>query len=111
MTTIVVLFNLKAGVSPADYEAWAKSTDIPIVRKLPSIGSFDVYRTSGVLGSDAAAPYQYVEVIQVADMGQFGADVGSATMQRVAGEFQNLADNPTFMMCASLDGATSGAVA
>ena len=49
MTPIIVLFNLKAGVTPESYEAWAKSTDLPIVRGLKSIGSFDVYKTKGLL--------------------------------------------------------------
>jgi hypothetical protein len=102
MTPIIVLFNLKAGVSPETYEAWAKSTDLPIVRGLKSIGGFDVYKSKGLLrGGDA--PYQYVEMIMVKDMEAFGADVGSDTMKRVSGEFRELADNPTFILCESLD--------
>ena len=34
MTTIVVLFNLKRDADVADYEAWAKTVDIPNVRRL-----------------------------------------------------------------------------
>jgi hypothetical protein len=101
MTPIIVLFNLKPGVSVAEYEAWARSTDLPIVRGLPSIGGFDVYKTKGLLGG-GDAPYQYVELIQVADMGAFPQDVGSDTMKRVAGEFQALADNPIFILCETL---------
>ena len=102
MTPIIVLFNLKAGVSPESYEAWAKSTDLPIVRGLKSIGSFDVYKTKGLLRSDDPAPYQYVEIIMIKNMGDFGQDASSEMMQRVAGEFRTLADNPTFMLCESL---------
>lgn len=94
---IVCLFNLKDGVSEADYEAWAKSTDLPTVRGLGSIGGFQVLRTNGVLGSEDAPPYRYIEIIDVDDMDAFGAEVGSETMQRVAGEFAELADNPTFI--------------
>lgn len=102
MTPIIVLFNLKAGVSPASYEAWAKSTDLPIVRGLKSIGGFDVYKSKGLLGGGDPAPYQYVEMIMVKDMTTFGEDAGSDTMKRVAGEFQDYADNPTFILCESL---------
>lgn len=98
MTTIVVLFNLKPGVSPSDYEEWAKTTDLPTVTRLPSVEGFSVLRTSGLLGSDAPAPYQYVELLRVNDMQQLGADVSSETMQKVAGEFQQFADNPQFML-------------
>ncbi|QKX18509.1 REDY-like protein HapK [Microbulbifer sp. YPW1] len=97
-TTIVVLFNLKPGVSPSDYEEWAKTTDLPTVRKLNSIDDFSVLRTTGLLGVEAPAPYQYVELLVVKDMQQLGADVSSETMQKVASEFQQFADNPQFML-------------
>ncbi|HYC04420.1 MAG TPA: hypothetical protein VED40_14085 [Azospirillaceae bacterium] len=97
-TTIIVLFNLKPGVSAADYEAWARSTDLPIVNKLPSIERFQVFKSASVLGSDAKPPYQYIETLVVRDMNQLGADIGTETMQRVAGEFQTFADNPTFIV-------------
>lgn len=95
---IVVLFNLKPGTSREDYEAWARSTDIPNVRALGSVRDFAVLRTTGLLGSDAAAPYEYVELLDVADMEALGGDIGSETMQRVAAEFQQFADNPAFML-------------
>ena len=97
-TTIVVLFNLKPGVSPSDYEQWAKTTDLPTVRKLGSVNQFSVLRTTGLLGTEAPAPYQYVELLEINDMQRLGADVSSETMQRVAAEFQQFADNPQFML-------------
>lgn len=103
MTTLIVLFNLKPDADVQAYETWAKTTDLPIVRKLPSIVSFNVYRSSGVLGSDADAPYQYVEVLEVTDMEQFGADVGTDVMAKVAGEFRSFADSPTFMLTGSIE--------
>lgn len=105
MTRIVVLFNLKPGVDPEAYENWARSTDIPVVNGLASIGAFSVHATTGVLGSDAKPPYAYVEVIDVADMEKFGADVASATMQKIAAEFQSFADNPTFILTRTLEAA------
>lgn len=105
MTTLVVLFNLKPGVSPADYEAWATSTDMPIVRGLPSIGGFSVYRSNGLLGSEDKPPYAYTEIIQVKDMDQFGKDVATEAMQKIAAAFQGFADNPTFILSQSIEGA------
>lgn len=102
MTTLVVLFNLKADASPNDYEHWAKTTDLPIVRELSSVDSFDAFKTAGVLGSDNPAPYAYVEVIQVNDMETFGAEVGTDTMRKVASEFQQFADGPIFMVAEAL---------
>jgi hypothetical protein len=95
---IIVLFNLKAGVDAVAYERWAKTTDIPSVRALGSVADFQVYRNTGLLGSDAAPPYAYAEIIDVADMDAFGSDVASASVQKIAAEFQAFADNPLFIM-------------
>ncbi|WP_428928965.1 hypothetical protein [Marinibacterium sp. SX1] len=99
---IIVLFNLRPGVSAEDYEAWARTTDIPVVNDLPSIASFTVHKATGVMGSDATPPYQYVEVVDVADMDGFGRDVSTEAMTRIAAEFQALADNPTFVTTTDL---------
>ena len=98
MRTLIVLFNLQQGADPADYEAWAKSTDLPVVRGLASVASFDVYRSQGLLGSDGASPYAYIELIEIADLQKFGDEVEGDTMRKVAAEFQNFADNPVFIL-------------
>ena len=41
-TRIVALFNLRPGVSPDTYEHGARTTDIPTVRALASLGAFEV---------------------------------------------------------------------
>jgi hypothetical protein len=93
----VVLFNLKPGKDRTAYEEWARTTDLPTVNALPSIGCFTVHQATGLLGSDARPPYDYVEIIDVLDMDGFGRDVTSDTMQRVAAEFQEWAD-PIFVL-------------
>ncbi len=98
MTTLVVLFNLKAGVAASDYEQWAKTTDLPMVRALKSVAGFDVYRASGILGSESPSPYAYVEVIDVHALDALFADIGTPAMQKVAAEFQAWADNPLFIV-------------
>lgn len=97
-TRIVALFNLKPGVSAADYEAWAKSTDIPTVNGLGSVDKFEVFKSAGLLGTDDKPPYAYIEIIDVNDMGAFGGDVGTETMQTIAGEFQAMADDLVFIL-------------
>jgi hypothetical protein len=99
---IVVLFNLKDIDSKADYESWAKSTDLPVVNGLESVDAFSVHRATGLLGSDAAPPYQYVEIIDVNDMELFGSEVATETMQKVAGEFKSFADAPLFILTDAL---------
>lgn len=101
MTKIVVLFNLKTDTDVAAYENWARTTDLPTVNALGSVEKFEVFRTNGLLGG-GEAPYQYVEIIDVADMAALGADIGTETMQKVAGEFQAFADAPLFMLTESI---------
>lgn len=95
-TRIIAFFNLKPGVKVSDYEAWARAVDLPTVNGLPSIRKFEVFKTTGLLGSDAKPPYRYVEIIDVRDMGQFGQDVGTEVMQKIGAAFQGMAD-VTFM--------------
>ncbi len=99
MATLVVLFNLKEGQSPEEYEQWARNVDVPTVSGLESVNSFRVYRAQSVLGSEAAPPYKYVEVIQVTGMEQLGQEISTEEMQKIAQTFQSMADNPTFIVC------------
>ncbi len=96
---IIVLFNLKPGVTAADYEEWARTRDIPGVRSLPSIDDFKIFRTTGLLGQAATkAPYDYVEIIDVADMDGFWKDIATPNSQAVAAEFREwLGSEPAFM--------------
>ena len=102
MTMIVVLFNLKQGKSQSDYEAWARSTDLPTVNSLKSVDNFKVFRASGLLGSGAVAPYQYIETIEVNDMDGLVSDIGGPVMQKVAAQFQAFAEAPIFIVTQSL---------
>lgn len=92
MKRLIAVFNLKPQVLEPDYEAWAKRVDIPTVNALPSVGSFEVLKVTGQLGSEAAPPYRYVEVIDIKDEEGFARDVASAPMQKIAGEFRAMVD-------------------
>ncbi|WP_228242455.1 REDY-like protein HapK [Porphyrobacter sp. GA68] len=100
---IIVLFNLKNGVSVAEYEEWARTRDIPGVRALASVSEFTVHRATGMFGDEAAAPpFQYFEVIDVADMEGFVADISTPQFQEAAAPFQRYADNPQFVLTEDL---------
>lgn len=94
---ILALFNLKPGTSVSDYEAWAKTVDIPTVNGLGSIEKFEVFKTTGLLFSDDKPPYQYFETIDILDMDKFGEDASSETMQKIAAEFQGMVDDLVFI--------------
>lgn len=99
---IICLFNLKEGASAADYEAWARGTDIPGVNALSSVRSFTVHKATGLFGSDAKPPYDYVEVIDIHGMDGFVAEVSTEEFQKVAAGFGQFTDNPTFILTEDL---------
>jgi hypothetical protein len=101
LTTIVVLFNLKAGADAAAYEAWARERDLPNVNALSSVQGFRVLRSLALLNG-TAAPYRYVELIELKSMEGFRAEVKSEVMQGVAREFREFADSPVFIVTESL---------
>jgi hypothetical protein len=90
--TMVVLVNLKEGVSPEDYERWVSRSYAPAVRELPSVGDWRNYRVSGLLGSDADPPYRYVVTTEFGDLEQLGEDVGA---RRCGGCFRSCTSTPT----------------
>jgi hypothetical protein len=99
---IIVLFNLKPGVDVAAYEKWAKTADIPGVNALGSVDAFTVHRATGLFGSDAASPYQYIEVIDIKGMDGFIGDISTEAFQAAAAPFQGFADNPQFILTEDL---------
>jgi len=98
MAALIVLFNLREGIDPADYENWAATVDVPTVTGLSSVDDFAVYRIGGVMGSDQPPPYRYCEVITVNDMALLGEEIQTEEMQKIAATFQgHYADSPTFL--------------
>jgi REDY-like protein HapK len=103
MKTLVVLFNLKPGVSEADYEEFAKSLDIPTVKKLRSVSDFRVLKSAGLFGAEGTPPYQYFEIIDFSGIDELLADMGAEPlMAEIPGKFQALADNPIFILTDSI---------
>lgn len=99
---IVVLFNLKPGVSVSEYEEWARTRDIPNVNALGSVSGFTVHKATGLFGSDAPPPCQYVEIIDITGMDAFVADVTTPEFQALAAPFRDYADNPQFILTEDL---------
>jgi uncharacterized protein (TIGR02118 family) len=98
MAHVLVMFNLKEGVSAEEYEIWARDVDAPTVRGLPSVDSFTVLRAARMLMGDGTPPYAYTETIEVNDLDTFGTDVQTQEMQAVSAQFQQFADDPVFVL-------------
>jgi REDY-like protein HapK len=103
MTTLIVLFNLKDGVSESDYEAFAKTLDIPTVKSLKSVSDFQVYKSYGIFGSEATPPYRYFEVIHFTNVEELVGDMGAEPkMAEIPAKFAEMADNPMFILTNSI---------
>lgn len=92
MPTMIVLVNLKEGVSPEDYECWVLRSYAPAVRELPSVADWRNHRVRGLLGSDDAPPYRYVVSTEVNDMEQLGRDVAGERMRGLLAELRGYAE-------------------
>lgn len=99
---IVVLFNLKAGTDVAAFEEWVRTRELPGVRSRVSVTEFQIYRATGLLGSDARPPYQYVEIIDVESLEGFARDVARDAALKIAEEFRGFADDPQFIVTEAL---------
>lgn len=98
MQKILVLFNLRDGVDPETYEAWARDVDLPTARSLGAVTSFNVYRSGGHMRTGEPGPYQYVEWLEITSPEALGADAQTEAMQAVIKAFGEYADNPEFIL-------------
>jgi hypothetical protein len=89
---LIVLLTLKPAADRDAYEAWVRNTDIPGVRRLASVAGYTVHRATGMLGSVDPAPYDYIEVLDVANPAGFEADVATPEVQALAAALSSFAD-------------------
>jgi hypothetical protein len=100
---IICLFNLKDGVSVAEYEEWARTRDLPAVNALRSVRNFSVHKAIGLFGDESAKPhFEYIEIIDIACMDAFVADISTKEFQTAAAPFQGFADAPQFILTEDL---------
>jgi hypothetical protein len=89
--SMIVLVDLKEGVNSEDYECWVLESYAPAVRKLPSVEDWRDYRVTGLLGSDAVPPHQYIVTLEIRDLDRLGRDIASEEMRRLLSELHDLA--------------------
>jgi hypothetical protein len=96
---LIIMYNLKPGVTPADFEAWVKSTDQPAMRGLARVADFQTLRAEKLLMGDGKPSVTYIETFSITDLDGFVAeDMPGATVQGVMGQFMGFADAPQFIV-------------
>ena len=99
MAQLILLYNLKDGVTRDDFETWVREIDYPAMRGLERVQSFTTYRTKALLMGEGEPSVQYVEVFDVPDLDSFvESDMPGETVQSVMGAFMGFADNPEFII-------------
>lgn len=72
-----LLSTLKAGVDPAEYEAWVRERDYALVRTLPNYVGYTVHRIRPPIQGAEASGWQYIERMEVKSLEQHDADLAS----------------------------------
>lgn len=97
--TLFLLYTLKEGVTPAQFEEWVRTTDQPAMRSLARVQSFRTYRAERLLMGEGAPGVAYIEAFAIPDLDGFTAeDMGGETVQTVMGEFMGLVEAPQFII-------------
>jgi hypothetical protein len=90
-----LLTTLKKGVNPAAYEKWLREYDYKVARTLPSIVSYTTYRIEGPIHGGESMGWNYIERIEIRDMGQYEKDLASPAGQELRRQlYENYLEHP-----------------
>jgi len=96
---LFLLYTLKEGVTPAQFEEWVRTVDQPAMRGLARVQSFRTYRAERLLMGEGAPGVAYIEAFAIPDLEGFTAeDMSGETVQAVMGEFMGLVEAPQFIV-------------
>lgn len=71
MPSVFWFSKLKPGADPAAYEQWVRETDYRLAEGINSIRHYRVHKLLGPMEGDGAPPYDYIEVLEVRDLGEY----------------------------------------
>jgi REDY-like protein HapK len=64
-----VIFRLRPGVSPEEYEKWFRETNVPAVRKMKSIQTYRVWRVLDAMEGEPT--FEILEEMEIEDRAAF----------------------------------------
>ncbi|WP_392341600.1 hypothetical protein [uncultured Shewanella sp.] len=70
---------------------------MPIVSRLNSVSSFEVFKGIGVFGEQKASPWDFFEMIKINSEEEFLADIQTDVMLKVVEQFQVFSKDETFV--------------
>jgi hypothetical protein len=73
MASVFWFSKLKEGAQAAAYERWVQETDYRLARDVRCVAHYRVHRLAGPVEGEGAAPYDYIEVLDVTDIDEYRA--------------------------------------
>ena len=73
MPRIFFLVRLRPGVAREDYERFVREVDLHTAPEVLPIESYEVLRLEGRVAADDSPSFDYLEIVEVADLEQFRA--------------------------------------
>jgi hypothetical protein len=71
-----VLFRLKPGVTPEQYEQWFREVNVPAASSLTTSRNYRVWRVSSAM--EGAPSFEYLEEMEIDDQAAFEAELESS---------------------------------
>jgi REDY-like protein HapK len=104
METLIILFNLKEGINPADYENFARELKIPGHRALKTVSEHKVFRATALWGERKLPPYQYIEVIEMETVNEYVGDIKRTKgMTNIVNRFSEFTDDSIFILTNNIE--------
>jgi hypothetical protein len=101
---LILIYSLKDGVTPADFETWVRTVDYPSMRGLKRVADFRTHRVERSLMGPEKPAIQYIETFSIPDLDGFTKeDMGGATVQKVMGGFMGFAEAPQFLVVTEIN--------
>ena len=99
MAKILIQYRLQPGVTPADFEAWVRDTDYPVMRGITRVAHYANHRVRGLLIGEGEPDCDYVEIFDIPDLDGFtGEDMPGAVVQGIMGDFMARVADPRFLI-------------
>jgi len=100
---ILILYKLKPGVTPKDFERWLRTSSAPTLRRVRRLKDFSVYRVEKRVMDGGEPSIHYAELFDIPDIEGFvREDIPGPVLQKDMEGFLGFAEKPEYLLATSL---------
>jgi len=100
---ILILYKLKPGITPKDFEHWLRTRSAPTLRKIRRLKDFTVYRIEKRVMDSGEPSIGYAELFDIPDIEGFvREDIPGPVLRKDMEEFLGFAEKPEYLLATSL---------